>query len=264
MPEDKTKFELSDADVETLGLVFAGASREDFFFVKSSEEQPKQEEETQDIARKNFAQMIAGTVVDALKSILHVKPASEQTDDAPETNEEDTEEEEPVEEDKACDDEKEKLGKEDVIEDTSKQEAIMPEDTVITQVDMEKYNGLANRVKEMEAELAKAKEREELAVFVVKASSFEAIPVNPGELADHMYWLSKTDEKRYQWFDSVMRALDNQLIDAGLWLEKGVSYTSETSDPIIKAINSQDPRAALLAIGKEDASKYLRSVRKEA
>jgi len=96
---------------------------------------------------------------------------------------------------------------------------------------------------------------------LAKAQTYTAFPVPASELADHLYWLSKTDAARFTWFESVIKAVDNTLHDANLFVEKGTNAPVE-NDAISAALKSADPRAALLALDRNQAQAYLQAMRK--
>jgi len=307
MPNDeKQKFELSDVDVETLGLVFAGANREDFFMVKSaeastndsendSEDEDKKKEcdemqeadksevgkdskKLSDLGRR-FVELIVNTAKEILlqeKSPASVVEASTETVDN-NTVASEAEIIESAKEEEVTETIKETMSEpvteSDVVEATEKatiaevtvevtelsKESNMSEEN---QVDVEKYNDLVSRLEKAEQALVIAKEEKERSEFISKARSLSALPLSPGELADHMYWLSKTDQARYEWFAAVMQTMDNHLVDNQLWLEKGVNYAAEATDAVTKATRSANPRDELLKVGRDDAMAYLRTARK--
>lgn len=151
----------------------------------------------------------------------------------------------------------------------------MSEDTNLTQtapidevqktdyVSKAELDAMVQELTVVKAELAQAKEDKERAIFLAKAQDYASIPVSPRELADHMYWLAKTDVGRYEWFDAVIKALDNTMRDNGLFLEKGHNVPVE-NDALSAALKSNDPKAALLSLDRKTAESYLRTVRKAA
>jgi len=298
--EEKQKFELSDVDVETLGLVFAGANREDFFMVKSAEASTDNEDGIEDEDKKkecdemqeadksemgqdskklsDLGKRFIELIVNTAKEILlqEKSPASvveESTETVDNTVASEAEIIESAKEEEVKEETSEPVTESDVVE-TTEQAAIAEvavEENELSkennmseenQVDVEKYNDLVSRLEKAEQALVIAKEEKERSEFISKARSLSALPLSPDELADHMYWLSKTDPTRYEWFAAVMQTMDNHLVDNQLWLEKGVNYAAEATDAVTKATRSANPRDELLKVGRDDAMAYLRSARK--
>ena len=122
---------------------------------------------------------------------------------------------------------------------------------------LEKADLLA-RLEKAEKALAEAHEEKERQVFISKAQArMSDLPCNSTELADQLYFISKADPKRAEWWEANLVAWSNILNDASLFVEKGTSAPSEVSEPVAKAAASADPKAALLAVKSADAWRYV-------
>jgi len=298
-------YELSEVDVDTLGLVSQGANREEFFLMKSEDIQDEPEVLSESVWRK-IAETIRkafatesikadtedkdkedeGDKEEAVKDAAESTPA-ESTVPATESVPLELAATEPVDEEPTIDAEKVATeSTETAVEptaptatpepaattatpeliDTSKESSSM-ENTDNAMPTAEEYvskadhEAVVQEVAVLKAELAKAQEEKERAIYKTAARSYTALPVSPDELADHMYWLAKTDKERYDWFESIIKAVDNTMHDANLFTEQGSSAPVE-NDAVSAALKSEDPRAALLSLDKSSANAYLHAMRK--
>ena len=126
------------------------------------------------------------------------------------------------------------------------------------------YDLLANTVEDLKTRLAKAEAVAEqardtaaLQDTIAKAGELVALPINATELGTNLWKLAKQDATLANYFEAVLKAADKLLLDLGIYGERGTSQVAETTDPILKAAQSADPRAALLALNPRDANEYL-------
>ena len=128
------------------------------------------------------------------------------------------------------------------------------------QAELEKANQeLLAKVEAAQVELLKERELRERETYFAKARSYGAIPAPVSELADQLYWLSKTDATRYAWWADLLQAVDNQVSDAGIYTEKG---TTSMSDAVDTAMKSADPKEALLKMSAAEQTDYIRKMHK--
>ncbi len=283
MPDNDETFELSDIDVTTLGLVRDGANREEFFLVKSADGTSEITEEP--AISKSLWQRVVGLFKTAIEAeVATLKLEDVRVEGTPEmvtsmglsdishTTE------------LVSDVTVESVPATEVVADENKSITEIPASAELMQAitlevtsmsdeaqidmtklaDLEKANvDLLARLTAAEQEIAKEKEGRERDTFLAKARTLTALPISPDELADHMYWLSKTDAKRAEWFEAILKAVDNMVTDAGLFVEKGTSKGT-AGDAIEQASKSADPRTALLAINPVAAEAYLKQARQSA
>lgn len=277
--------ELSDVQVETLGLVTQGANREEFFLLKSdttAENQTTPEtnlwtrflklfQKTVDTEMAELAKTEAEVPEPATETpepeVVLAEPApdsiaipegeiTEPTSSAPMTVAEVTPElPAPVVEPES----------EAVEPQTSNLEATM-EDTV-----EKTANELEGRLAELEkanaalvAEVEKAREERDRETYIAKANGFAAIPVAPVELGEQLHALAKWDAKRLSFWTDLLKSIDALAADAELFIEKGTAFTPEQPDALAVIAKADDPKAEILKLSRKDAEAYLRSVRSRA
>jgi len=260
--------ELKEVEVEKLGLVTNGANQETFFLLKSADaatvsienatatvSQPDQQEvQKEDLAgqvEKSVWQRITALFKQALEpehqpevlAELGVEKAECATASDPE-EEDDEEEDAPV----------------------MKQESILevPPMSDVEMVAKAQYDLLANSVTDLQTRLAKAeaiaesaRDTSALQAAIVKAGELVALPINATDLGTNLHKLAKADPELAKYFEAVLKASDKLLLDLGIYGERGTSNVAETTDPILKAAQSADPRAALLALSPREANEYL-------
>jgi hypothetical protein len=122
---------------------------------------------------------------------------------------------------------------------------------------------LTERVEKAEREAAVEKESRERSIYFQKASEINALPVSTTELADHMYWLRKSDAKRADWFEAVLKAVDSQLRTSELFVEKGTTRTPteatliEKAETLVKSGKAATLREALLSMDPAEQARYV-------
>ena len=283
-PTMSEHFELSDVEVDTLGLVSRGANREDFFLLKSADKDEKElvgdnlwrrfigiirkavDSEDAALANPEAApeptieeEKVATAETTAVDNTIDPVKGSDTTESATDSDHTESIEASDVTGPTAVEPENKK--EQHPMEDTNLSESTLPATPQGEYVSKADHDALVQELEVVKSALAKAQEDKERAVFLAKAQDYVNLPVSPSELADHMYWLSKTDATRYEWFTAVIKALDNSMRDTGLFLEKGNSAPIE-NDALSAALKSEDPKAALLALDRKSAESYLRSMRK--
>ncbi len=267
---------LSDVEVETLGLVEAGANKEEFFVLKSD-----------DPSDARIAKGVLAFLSNAMHNELSRldKSTDKSTDDSTDESvdksvDESTQPESDAAAEPAVD---ESITVEAASGDLNKEEAPVVEepeavDEVSKETTMDELNKsveeqiaelaksnseLADRLADAEAKLAKAKEDGDRMVYLAKARTITALPVSPDELADHLYWLAKADPTRAEWLEGVLAAADKQMNDAAFYGELGTVASPVTQDEVAKAAAAEDPREALLAVSPDAAREYLLNRRRE-
>lgn len=272
------RYELSDVEVDTLGLVTRGANKEEFFMLKSAEADALTgKADNTDIDSAEPTDVVSESVWRRIAEVIRKAFTMEMVDNEATpvelTDTTETTPTEPVAEAVAEKSEPPAPEADPVVNDVEKTEPVMDsesnESTLKESVAMDEntfvskaeHESVVQEVAVLKAALAQAQEEKERAVYLTKAQSYTSLPVSPSELADHLFWLSKTDSARYDWFESVIKALDNTMHDANLFVEKGTSTPIE-NDAITAALKSADPRAALLAMDRSSANAYLQAVRK--
>jgi len=283
MEEDQEIFELSEVEVETLGLVTQGANRESFFLLKNKEGVMKDVMEDVQPEVETTARSVLGwlgtlfkhaaessdlkpdiekedVVTEEVQAVVaEVEQATEQVEPAVKEATKEIVKEElnmsdekdvkaPVEEPRVT---KTEIKVEPVIE---KAEAKIDLSAIEKrQAELEKAN------QELHAELTKQRDLREREVMFVKAQSYGQMPIAAKELADQLHWLSKEDATRYEWWSELLRTLDNQLSDASIYTEKG---TTQITDAVETAMKSGNVTEGLLAMTPAQQMEYIRKHRK--
>jgi hypothetical protein len=297
MPTDKEhdnteRNELYDVIVETMGLVTRGANREPFFLLKSDPgvpdgstqpvESPQGQTQGEQEVERSLWQRFTTTLRGVIKQEVTAQlPTTENTaqpsptaDTVPVSPVEVTEKanevavtgQQPSEplSGSSTPDTLEVTEQPPVASGLSKQETIMADETTLDVTKAaERIADLETRLAKAEQEAAFEKESRERSVYLAKAQSLPAFPIPATELADHMYWLSKTDAKRAAWFESLMTATNSILKDSELFAERGTSRTTtestvlEQAEAKVRKGEATDMAAALLSMNKTEAALYV-------
>jgi len=258
--------ELIDVNVEKLGLVTVGANQEQFFLLKSATDAGEPVANTSELTDNSaIVETVTKSVWAKLVDFFKAK-------DAPM----------PSEEEQALADEEDELEKKkkevckdvdtidtpatDIAKATSvatKVEEPQMSDVNVEMVAKAQYDLLAGTVDDLKTRLAKAEATAEasrdsaaLQDAIAKAGALEALPINPSELGTNMHKLAKSDPQLALYFDAVLKAADKLLLDLGIYGERGIT-TGQDIDPVMKASQSADPRAALLGLDRRSANEYL-------
>lgn len=167
-------------------------------------------------------------------------------------------------------DDKDRIDKADTPKDVAKPEpvaepeasAALPPD-VLEKLDvLEKARtDLTARLEKAEAEAEAEREARHGQEYLEKARQMVAVPAETGQLAEQMAWLSKQDPERSEWWETLLRTVDHQLVDSELFREHGTSRVPE-SEPLAKArraVLESDIsfRDALLTLSTEEQARYL-------
>jgi len=277
---DEVIFELSDVEVETLGLVNRGANREEFFLMKNAEDQNIESElAISDAITKTVWQRIMGLFQKAAQDVVPnaMLDTEDETEEETEDMEKDTAKESTLTSKTALAD-PEPVAPEAVIVATAKEDIVTPETvitepviTVVKEDHMEEnvmaeneiskadYEAIAKRLELAETELAKARDEKEQQVWLTKAAGFTYLPIAQAELAGKLYTIAKLDAGLAEWVAEVFKAVDNMVADSGMFVEKG--HNIPEVDAVTKAMQAADPKAALLGLPKQEAEAYLAAVR---
>ncbi len=265
-------YELSDVEVDTLGLVTRGANREEFFLLKAEDAVPVTPEV--ETATQNIWQRLLATIKKALTEPsfndmpVATEPVAEVTAEIvtkDTTNIVTTipgdvqvvyNQETPIESN---------VDKQETTPVTNIPTVSQPETREVPMT--EEFNTVAKadfdaitvRLEKAEAELVKANEEKERGAWLQKAQTYSYMPVSSSELAEQLHWLAKAATTRAEWWMTVLKACDNMIHDSGLFVEKGT--TIEAEDAVSKVLKSADPRTAALNLPRAEAEAYLRTVR---
>lgn len=249
---------LSNVKVVSVGLVPRGANQEDFFLLKSDEEDNSMKD-IQDATQTQDAPVVSEDVlkkeeVSWLRGLMNkfTKP-----EDIPAAKEpEATPEPEPV-------------VKTDVEPDQTPSE---PDWKSEFEKIAKAQETLVDRLEKAEADAAKERDARERIDFVQKAAVFNKMPVAAEKLADELMFLSKGGKDHYDFWYGLLSAVDKTLKDGNIFVEIGKS--SDNTIPAVKnyedivelAKNGEpkDIREALLKLGKREGDSYLKSRRARA
>ena len=233
-------YELINVEVDTLGLVHSGMNRERFFLFKSSDSQSvpvtKDDPNNDNLEQSSFWQKLTGVVKQAVAQEVNVN-------------------------------------EKEITPGASTPKAPAVSVDLIAKVGQlaDQNAALLARLTKAEADAKAAQEAatqerdlRERQTFIAKASAYRSLPVPGGQLGDFLHWLSKSDQKRYEWFTSVLKSLDSAFSSTGMFSEVGWRGEPESleTDVIAKAATAADPKAALLGVSSVAAAQYLTQRRK--
>lgn len=282
MPEE---YELSNVQVDTLGLVTAGANEEEFFLFKANSDESGSDESlhqnwfqrladgltnlvrrsldqelekalqslepiSQPVAEDNVMEL--GEVCPAVEEQVQVEPEVEKTDVSLESV---SEAEDEVTAEKSAE-------QTPIKENDGDEEIEMSENVSAPVEDVEKVQleatlaELQTRLEKAEQVAAQERELRERREWLIKSEGY-TLPIPAEELADYLYWLNKQDSGRAEWLQGLLKAVSAQLQDAALFTESGTSRAPDLVDEVAKAMREKDPRNALLNISPQAAQKYL-------
>jgi len=243
---------LSDIEVESVGLVSLGANQKKFFLLKSMKEvndmsdkntdtstvQPTVDAEEQ--AQVEVTDGVLAKIGDFVRSLVK-KEALVAEGGEPEVE---VETEPVVEADVA----EAKLEVAERIE-------------VLTKAN----ETLLSRLEKAEKAFAIERDAREKAEYVEKAKVFKSVPAKIEELAEQLHFLYKTDEKRGEYWYSLLKAVDAQMKDGGIFTEVGSDENVAAGDgdlvakieKIAEKGTIEDVRKALFEMGSDAAYDYL-------
>lgn len=256
----ETTFELKDVQVETLGLVNRGANQEDFFLLKSENEngdtetnQNEVQESHQSEMEKEITKSVWQRLIGLFKASVSEMPS--QVEEPTSVNEEVIVEEEISE--KAEEVVEESAAEEVQAEKTG--EGKMADEQNVEVITKAMYDDLESKYAEIAKELGVAREEKAKMSWINKAAGFGYVPVASTELGEHLYAISKYDAKEAEWLVDLLKSYDAMLQDSGFFVEKGTS--SVETDAIEKAMKAENVKDALLALPRSEAERYLREMR---
>ena len=255
---NKQLHKLVDVEVDTVGLVTDGANQETFFLLKSELESEGQLEQVKEVNDMPNEQDVKKTDVEEVVETVETE--------AVETSETTV--------DEASQD---SLSKEDVgllrrIANLFKSEPEEVADDTPADDNLEsKVAELQKAQDDLKAELAKAKEdaekeREERVnqVYIEKANSYKSLPIKADEFATHFRVIAKTAPESVEWFEALLRAVDNQLQESDIFKETGNSEIKEEPDGIFEKAQAlvndekaKDLKEALLSISADEAEAHV-------
>ena len=230
MKEDKIKqkYRLTDVEVDSVGLVSSGANREEFFLLKSEDNMPELDNETltTDVVAETQEvdnKQIESAVVTFFKRALGIDRVEETQEDNNETTE---------------------LSNESVV--------------IKAQID-----SLQKRLTDTEVKLQTELEKAEKAEIAKVVQEITNLPVDNDKFVDNLYKLHKTDKAGADYFIEVVKAMDEQLKEAGIFKEMGTTATSVEGDIVskanamVKAGEAKSFKEALLKIDAKDTNQYV-------
>jgi len=124
---------------------------------------------------------------------------------------------------------------------------------------------LQERLEKAEKEAATEREARERQEYIEKAKSFASLPAKPQELGEYLMFVAKSDEKRYEWVEAFLKAVDAQLAEAGIYQEFGTSKEGEEETLLEKAKKlaaegeNVSIKDALLQLKGSEAEEYVYS-----
>lgn len=107
-----------------------------------------------------------------------------------------------------------------------------------------------------QAEATAQREAREQEGYFEKARALSALPVAAAELGHKLWRLAKQDPESALYFESLLKTADNMLTDFGIYAARGRAQ-ADASDPVVKASLASDPVAALLALDRDAAARYV-------
>lgn len=254
---NKGLHKLVDVEVETVGLVTDGANQEEFFLLKSDELPEGQLEQVEEVKDMPNEQDVEKTDVEEVVETTEVA-------ETPETE-------------SVVDASQDSLSKEDVgavrrFLNLFKSEPEEAQEDVPADTDLKsEVEELRKAQDDLKTELAKAKEdaekeREERAnqEYVEKANSYKSLPIKADEFATHFRAIAKSAPESVEWFEALLRAVDNQLQESDIFKETGNSEITDEPDGILekaqKLVNDGEAdnlKDALLSTSVNEAEAYV-------
>ena len=291
---NQDKHEIVDVQVEKLGLVTAGANGEEFFLLKSDETGSAETQTALAGVEAAVAETIWTRMAKVFKRVMSAEAEIAQTDNTadiasmdaadsvalpgvettvPEFQHSNTESApspaiakvcapDSTDDDEKDDEEMEPMSKSHPDQ-TNEMRTKMSDVEMVAKSDYEvlakSVELLKDRLAKAEAEAEAARDSRERDARIAKAAELTALPVTAVELGSNLHKLAKFDPALAQYFDALIKTADNMLNGLGVFQEYGTSQMPELSEPVMKAAQSADPRAALLSLNARDAAKYVAS-----
>jgi hypothetical protein len=263
--EDEPEVELFDIEVDTVGLVEAGAVGEDFFLLKGdgamadedrTEEEPTLKSFFERLGEKRFMQIFQ-------KAEKEMIEGEEVTQNPPEKGKEVelmADKEEKIEEQEQVDVSAE-LNKAIEEAQTELEKTFKAKEEELTKAFEAKSEALAKALEDAETDAGEfrtlaAREREtrQRREFIEKAKAYDSLPIASDELGDYLYELSKWDEganvelaksedhkeednqDRLGWLESVLKATNEQIKESKFYVEAGSSHIPDSGGDDLVAL----------------------------
>jgi len=281
------RFQLSDVDVLSVGLVQAGAIGEDFFLTKADGgdnmvDEVEKDVEVIDTNDESFWNKV-GKFIDEKIGKREESVAVEKEIPVAES----------VVEPEVELSVKDK-GDESMTDEVVKQDVEIEAEVVKVEVPEEKHTetnlaaqladiqksleikyedvikGLQEKVTSLEQESTDTKKVAEQKEFVQKARDFRALPGKYPEMGEKFYNLSKSSEKEdFDWWMALLKAADEQLAMAGIFNERGTTLTPANIEVEAKVLKQAEDEKisideAMLKLSREDQESMLQVSRQEA
>lgn len=259
--------ELSEIEVDTLGLVEAGANRLSFFLMKSEEAtMPEQDNNTasdsdappaDETQTKEVSESVVKSLIEKFLPSLFQEQVEKEKTSAKQDGEEDEE-----------DDGDSATPKETTQKAGAEQQAIR---AIVDARVAEIQKAAQAEAAQMKTELAKARaeldaerERRERQEWVEKARSVVGLSLDADDLAKRLHALEKSDGDAAEWLLKLLQATGEQMRDANLFREVGTAEIAKTQADLVEKAQEMvtgghagDVKEALLKLDPADAHRYL-------
>jgi len=276
-----TEFELSDVEVDTIGLVSAGAIGEDFFLVKKDGDNMVKD------VRNNTSNEVSTDVLEDIEVIdSDAKGFWDKMRSLLKGNVDKSESESSAKEDKN-ENEANDIQAVEKLEGKPKEVNSKMPDTGITKTEQPKNEDIVLQVKKAlqeqydtqlkdmkerlekaEAEATRSKEDAAEKDMVQKARNFPALPIRYDELGHRLYQFSKSvSTEQFDWLLHLLTAVDKQLGASGILSEFGTSRAPEElalEDKVDSIAKDRkiDYANALLELSESEQKQLLAQMRK--
>jgi hypothetical protein len=285
-------YELSDVEVLTLGLVNQGANKAEFFLMKAdngADEKPAKEADAVndqvvtdqselDVAVEKASTSIWRKLLSLFKSNVEQELIEAEPPTYPITETVTQHTEQPLPDIEKISAEPETttvatpaphipVTEETMTEQTTVQPVAVSDLLVEKMATLEKdRDDLRTRLEKAEREAAQERDARERLTYLEKAQSFAIVPVKPDELAEQLHWLAKTEPKREQFWEGILKAMDtiakdNAFIEVGTSKSPAEMSVLEKAQSMVENGKAKSLKEALLAIPKNEQEAYVKSRR---
>jgi len=234
--DKKAKNALTEVSVDTVGLVSSGANRETFFLLKSMKESEMDQTNTtvQPAAGVDEGKLVE-RVYERFMNLFKAQPKDQPTEVASEMA-----------------GEHEALAKANA--DLQLQIAKAQETAAKAISDAEEVR------KAMAIEI----DRRETQIYFEKASAFGRFPISAKELGEQLRFVYKQDANRGDFWTGLLKAVDAQMEDSGLFFETGTTESDEADSlaKILKMTDPKDIRDAYLNVPSKEATRIIKERRR--
>lgn len=236
MAEDREqkKFRLEDMRILTVGLVKRGANQENFFLLKSKTEDNNMSDETtnvedQEVETVDFEEILEenpGLGQKFLKFLQEKFSSEEEETEEVEAVDEEVEEPELEKADEPqTDPEPEPAPTVEIPEFVTDQLAALQKSNEAMRDELQKYQKQAEEEREN-------RERQE---YLEKAEAMSNLPEQPAKVADILHTLAKHDKGMGEALETLLKAVDAQIAEAGFYGEYGTNLVPEETDAMKEA-----------------------------